>query len=188
MFARRCKVYACVVSLLACNSTEPRRAEAHGSAPEDAAVYAAVTAAWRIRSSKMLSIPGEVRSLADSVLAASIEYPTFVDTAATYRDLARFAVGIGRHYSRDTAFSPQIPIVRFDSTFHPWPRSVGATPSYMRRTLRLSKVVYLDDGQSALVFVSFGCCGNVAAESLLRLPRRVGVGWVVVHDALLMIS
>jgi hypothetical protein len=167
---------------LAMLSCEPARARPREA--DDAAVYAALTAMWRVRSGQFLPVPGESYSAADSQLVASIEEPSAADAAA---DLAAFAAGIGLHYSPDTAFSPQIRMVRVDSLYHPWPAplsNAGTQP----RLLRQSQVVYVDRGRAALVYVSYSCCGFFGTESLVRLHYTPTRGWVVVRDEMRMIT
>lgn len=171
-----CTAGAC---LLACSSSSARSSEVR-----DAAVYAAVTAAWRVRSSQFGIAPDTLYSAADRELVGSIEEPS--DSAAA-ADLAAFAAGVGLHYSRDTAFSPQIRFVRTDSLYHPFPAS-ARTLHYARRTIRLSQIVYVDDGRAALVYLSYECCVMFGYESLLRLRYVPTSGWTLIRDEMRAIS
>ncbi len=170
---------AIAVSALSCQSHRDQPQET-----QDAAVYAAVVSTWRVRANRFEIAPHESFTPADSQLVTSIADSS---AAAEDADIRAFAMGVGLHYSRDTAFSPQIPIVRVDSTYDPWPAAFDPA-AYHRRTLRLSKVVYLDQGKAALVYLSYSCCAGFSTESLLRLRNVPTRGWVVVRDEMQSIT
>jgi hypothetical protein len=179
MFTRRVLVCGAWLAMSACESAIERP-----SVSQDAAVYEAVIAAWRVRSGQFGITRDTIYTPAEKQLIASIEEPSDAEAMA---DIDAFAAGVGLHYSRDTAFGPQVRMQRVDSLYHPFPVAAGAA-RLQRRRLALSKVVYVDGGQSALVYISYNCCVNFGYESLLRLRFIQPTGWVLIRDQLRLIS
>jgi hypothetical protein len=179
MHMHRSLICAAAASLFGCSSSTVR-----STGTRDADVYAAITAAWRVRSSQFGIAPDTQYTAAERKLVASIEEPS--DSAAA-ADLTAFAAGVGLHYSRDTALFPQIRFVHTDSLYHPFPAS-DRTADYARRTIQLSQVVYVDDGRAALVYLSYSCCIMFGYESLLRLRYDQTSGWTLVRDEMKIIT